>query len=94
MGLTKIQALNAYAIPVVSYTGGIIDWTTNELKELDRKTRKLLTIHKALHPKAGVDRLYVSRKMGGRGLKKIKHVIEREVIGLGTTSGITAKMIH
>jgi hypothetical protein len=81
-GANKIQALNAYAIPVVSYTGGIIDWTANEINELDRKTRKLLTIHKALHPKADVDRLYVSRKMGGRGLKKIKHVIEAEVIGL------------
>ena len=30
-GVNKIQALNAYAIPVVSYTGGIIDWTANEI---------------------------------------------------------------
>ena len=29
---------------------------------MDQKTRKLMTMHKALHPRDDVDRLYVSRK--------------------------------
>ena len=32
--------------------------------------RKLMTMHKALHPRD--DRLYVSRKEGGRGLASIE----------------------
>ena len=77
-GHNKMQAINAYAIPVISYTGGIIDWTEEEKKELDRRTRKLLTMHKGLHPRADVDRLYIPRKSAGRGLRKIKDTIENE----------------
>ena len=35
---------------------------------MDRRARKLMTMHKALHPRDDVDILYVSRKEGGRGL--------------------------
>ena len=31
-----------------------------------------MTMHKALHPRDDVDRLYVSRKEGGRGLASIE----------------------
>ena len=34
---------------------------------MDQRTRKLMTMHKALHPWEDVNRLYVSRKEGGRG---------------------------
>ena len=39
-----------------------------ELKTLDRMTRKVLTMNGAFHPKSDVDRLYVSRVNGGQGL--------------------------
>ena len=35
---------------------------------MDQRTRKLMTMHKALHPRDDVDRLYVSRREGGRRL--------------------------
>ena len=57
----------------------IIDnWHQEELQKLDRKTRKLLTIHGQHHPKADVDRLYVPRKQGGRGLMQLEaaHAVE------------------
>ena len=44
------------------YDAGVLEWIFDKLKELDRKTRKLLTMHKGLHPKSDVDRLYISRK--------------------------------
>jgi len=49
-----------------------------ELQNLDRKTRKLLTIHGQHHPKADVDRFYVPRKQGGRGLMQLEaaHAVE------------------
>lgn len=71
-GKNKIQALGNLAVPVVEYSFGIVTWTKQEIQELDRKTRKLLTIHGLLHPRADVDRLYVQRKEGGRGLRNLE----------------------
>jgi len=34
----------------------------------DRKTRKLITIYGMLHPRGDVDRLYLPREIGRRGL--------------------------
>ena len=39
---------------------------------MDQITRKLITLHKALHPRDDVDRLYVPRKEGRRGLAASK----------------------
>ena len=39
---------------------------------MDQRTRKLMAMHKALHSRDNVDRLYVSRKEGGRGLTSIE----------------------
>jgi len=55
----KIQAIRTLAVPVLSYSFGIVNWHQEELQKLDWKTRKLLTIHGQHHPKADVDRLYV-----------------------------------
>ena len=58
--------------------GGIVNWTKSELAELDRKTRKLLTIHGALHPRSNVSRLYLPRREGGRGLISVEDAINIE----------------
>ena len=54
-----IKAINSWAVPVVRYTAGIKDWTQAELEDLDRKTRKLMSGHHALHPRSDVNRLYL-----------------------------------
>ena len=43
-------------------------WAKEELKTLDKMTRKVLTMNNAFHSKRDVDWLYVSREDGGRGL--------------------------
>jgi hypothetical protein len=58
----KIQATGALAVSVLRYSFGIINWYQEELRKLDRKTRKLLTIRGQHHQKAEVDCLYVPRK--------------------------------
>ena len=45
-----------------------VRWAKEELKTLDIMTRKVLTMNGAFHSKRDVDRLYVSREDGGRGL--------------------------
>ena len=48
-------------VPLIRYSGPFLKWTRDELKEMDQRTRKLMTMHKALHPRDDVDRLYVPR---------------------------------
>ena len=59
-GGNLIQAINTWAVSLIRYAGGIIEWTKQELKELDRRTRKLLTMNGGC-----VAKLYVPRKHGG-----------------------------
>ena len=46
---------------------------------MDQRTRKLMTMHKALHPRDDVDRLYVSRKERGRGLVSIEDSVDASI---------------
>lgn len=50
--------------------------------KLDGKTRKFLTMTKTHHPKADVDRLYIPRKAGGRGLVQLEITYKTTTIGL------------
>jgi hypothetical protein len=49
---------------------------------LDRKIRKMLTIHGQQHPGADTDHLYVPRKDGGRGLMQMEGAYIAEIIKL------------
>ena len=62
-------------MPLVRYSGPFLKWTREELKQMDQMTRKLMTMHKALHPRDDVARGYVSRKEGGRGLARIENTV-------------------
>ena len=77
-GKNKIKAINSWAVAIMRYGAGVLEWRFDELKELDRETRNLLTIHKGLQPKNDVDRLYVRRKEGGRGLMSCESTIGSE----------------
>ena len=60
-----------------------LTWEKEELKTLDRMTRKVLTMNGAFHPKSDVDRLYVSRVNGGRGLIGCEGCVKSEENSLG-----------
>ena len=40
----------------------------DELRAVDKETRKKMTMYRALHPQADVDRLYTPRTSDGRGI--------------------------
>ena len=77
------MAVNTCAVSVMRYGAGILKWNTDELKSLDRRTRKFLTMHGALHPKSDVDRVHLSREMGGRGLISCEGCVKMEENNLG-----------
>ena len=56
----------------------MVEWKTNELKVLDRKTRKMMTLYGALHPKSDVDRVYLARQKGRRGLISCEMCVKAE----------------
>ena len=67
-GRNKIMPLNIWAVFIIKYGAGVLKWNTDTLKNLDRRTRKFTKMPGALHPKSYVDRVHLSREMGGRGL--------------------------
>jgi hypothetical protein len=67
----KMQAVGSLAVPVLRYSFGIINWHREEIRKLDRKTRKILTIYGQHHPRADTDR-HVPRIEGGGGLTQIE----------------------
>ena len=78
-----MRAINIRAVSLVRYGAGIIDWTQAELEGMDRKTRKLLTLYGAFHPKSSIERLYMKREVGGRGLLSIEDTVRVEEASLG-----------
>jgi hypothetical protein len=64
------------------YSFGIINWKLEEIKQINRKTRKMLTMYKMHNPKADIDRLYVKRKEGGRGLVQVEVTYKTEIINI------------
>ena len=74
-----IKGMNTWAIPLVRYPGPFLKRIREELKQMDQRTRKLMIIHKALHPRDEVDRIYASRKEVGRGLASIEDSVNASI---------------
>ena len=70
-----ITAINSRAVSIIRYSAGIVTWRVNELQDLDRKIRKMLTMYSMFHEKGDVDRLYIKRTEGGRGLISVEDCV-------------------
>ena len=68
---------------VFRYGTGILQWKESELKDMGGKSMKTKTMYGALHPKSNVNRLYIKRKEGGRGLVSLERCIREEENSLG-----------
>ena len=75
-----IKGINTWAVPLV--IRGVQPKyfrIFRTLSEVDQRTRNLMTMHKALHSRDDVGRLYVSRKEGGRGLASIEDSVDASI---------------
>ena len=75
-GGNLVHGVNTWAVSLIIYSVAFESWRKNELQAIDRKTRKLFTMYGVLHPKSDVERLYIPRKEGGRGLISIEDCVE------------------
>ena len=70
-----VKARNSWAVPVIRYRAGRVDWKNSELCNMDRKTRKLLNMYQALHLRSNVDRQYLPCSEGGKGLLSLEEYV-------------------
>ena len=78
----KAVAHNSFAVPIITPTIGIINWTIDEIRQIDINTKKLITMTGSVLPNSDVDRIYMSRAKGGRGLRSIRTLYESRIISL------------
>ena len=81
-----IKGIDSWAVPLVRYSGPFLKWTRDKLKKMDQRARKLMTMHKAIHPRDDVYRLYVPRRQGERGLASIEDTVSHPYNSSKTTS--------
>ena len=73
--INLIKRINTWTVPRLRYSGQFLKWMREEFQEMDKKqnkTRTLMMMHNLLHSRDDMDRLYVSRKEGGRRLASIE----------------------
>ena len=73
------KAINSFAVPVLTYSFGIISWSRTDLDNIMRQTRVELTKFRKHHPKASTLRLTLPRAEGGRGLIDIQNLHNSQV---------------
>ena len=56
-GKDKLKATNTWAVSLMRYGEGTIKWNKEQLQEIDRKCRIIMTIYKELHPRSDVARI-------------------------------------
>ena len=81
-GGNLVRGVNTWTVSLLRYSAAFFSWRKSELQAIDRKTRTFFTIYGTLHPKSDVDRLYIPRKEGGRGLISIEDCVELAIRGL------------
>ena len=70
------------AISLLRYSAAFLDWTGTELEQMERRTRKLMTMHQTLNPRSDVARIYLPRKKVGRGPISVENKVKLAILGL------------
>ena len=76
----KVQATNFWTVSIFRYFYSHLKWSRRDLELLDCKTRAFMRQYKSHRYGASVERVYLPRCKGGRGLQSLVHSWEREII--------------
>ena len=69
----KVVASNQNALLVLTYLVWTQTWPISNIQKLDRQGRKIIVENGGNLPKGSTAILYMSRKLGGRGLKSVEN---------------------
>ena len=70
--LLETKGINNWAGTVVRYLEPFLKWIKKELRQMDQRTRKLMTMFKTLHPKDDKQTACVKKR---RGLANIEDCV-------------------
>ncbi|XP_028158192.1 uncharacterized protein LOC114351251 [Ostrinia furnacalis] len=76
------KAINSFAVPILTYSFGIIKWTKTELNSIQRIINTTLTKHRKHHPRACIQRQTLPRNEGGRGIIDIQNLHNKQITTL------------
>ena len=79
---SKVTAYNTFALPVLTMSVGVLDWSEQELMSLDIKTKKILNMSGSFHSKGDNNCLYVPQSNGGRGLNSVIDMFKNRMVNL------------
>ena len=71
-----------FAVPVVTYSFGVLRWTREDVLNFDKTTRKIMNMNNSLNRRSDIYRIYLPRKNGGRGLRNIKEEFLCKIVGI------------
>ena len=77
-----IKAINTFAIPVLTYSFGIVHWSQTDLKKHQRLINTHMTKYRKHHPRSCIQRLTLPRHEGGRGLIDIQNLHNKQITTL------------
>ena len=73
-GRNLIKEINTWAFPLVRYSRPFLKWTAEKLQQMNLRRKNPWWLHRALHSRDDVARLWVLRKEGGRGRISIQRL--------------------
>lgn len=77
-----VKAINTFAIPVLSYSFGVVTWSDTDIESIQRKIRTTLTKFRKHHPRSNTVRLTLPRVEGGRGISDIRNIYNNQIKSL------------
>ena len=61
-GRNLLKGIDIWVVPLVIFSGPFLKWKREDRKQIYQRTRKLMNMHKTLHPIDYVDRLCVKKR--------------------------------
>jgi hypothetical protein len=77
-----IKAVNTYAVPLLTYSFGVIKWSKTNLQNINIQTRVLFTKFCKHHPKSAIERFNLPRENGGRGFLNLEILQHNQIASL------------
>ena len=68
----KVKSTNEFALSIFMYLMWTQTWPLAELRQIDRRVRKIIVAKGGRHPTSSNASLYLPRSMGGRGLRSVE----------------------
>jgi hypothetical protein len=81
-GNNLIKAVNTYAVPLLTYSFGVIKWSKTNLQNINIQTRVRFTKFCKHHPKSAIERFNLPRENGGRGFSNLEILQHNQIASL------------